>query len=160
MACADRVPVVSFTPECTLLKVRVFSFGYRWHTDPADLAESGHCEITVDLRVLLRNPIHDPALRQQTGLEPVVRDYVLATPGARGILAATAVLTRAALGPVDRQGLAVTVAFGCAGGRHRSVVLATALRNLLAADGIGAEVSHHDILREVTGPAGEVGGER
>jgi UPF0042 nucleotide-binding protein len=149
MATIPDVPDVYFAPMKVLIKVRVFSFGYLWHPNPAELASSTHLDIAVDLRGLLHNPYHDPALRELTGLEPLVRDYVLSTPGAVEIVASTAGLTLAALRQRDKQGLVVSVAFGCAGGRHRSVVLANELRNMLELAGIGADVTHHDVLRPV-----------
>jgi UPF0042 nucleotide-binding protein len=55
----------------------------------ADAAPDNRIDVTVDVRELLRNPFRDPAMRELTGLDPLVRDYVLDTPGARRILAAT-----------------------------------------------------------------------
>jgi UPF0042 nucleotide-binding protein len=133
-----------------LVKVVVESFGYLHGPAP-------RADITVDLRDLLRNPDQDPQLRELTGLDPVIRDRVLSTPGAREILLSTARLAETVLRLRD-PGLWLTrVAFGCAGGRHRSVVLANELTNMFLQVGVGAEVSHRDILRPVVRPHPEVG---
>lgn len=123
-----------------LVRVLVESFGYRHGPAPA-------AHVTIDLRAALHDPHVDPALCALTGLYPAVREHVLATPGAGQILHGTAMLVDAMLPGHDRRHQVVRVAFGCAGGRHRSVVLATELTHLLIGAGIGAEVSHRDILR-------------
>jgi UPF0042 nucleotide-binding protein len=142
------VPSVQWTPEYEWVKVRVYSFGYLWHPDPATLPHQ-HAAVTVDLRHLLRNPFDDPSMRELTGLEPRVQDYVLNTPGARTLIDATAELAMAAVQPIDAAGLAINVQIGCAGGRHRSVVLANAVCHLLNHAGVGADVEHYDVLRPV-----------
>lgn len=125
------------------VRVVVTSFGFLHGPAP----EEAH--IVVDLREALRNPHRDPAMRELTGLDPQVREHVLATPRAVDIVLDTAALVASLLPGHDRQGLLVQVAFGCAGGRHRSVVLANELTNVLLKAGIGADVSHRDILRPV-----------
>jgi UPF0042 nucleotide-binding protein len=146
MIATQPVPTIGYCPTGETLKVGVYSFGYLWHPNPTELVSP---TITVDLRKLLHNPFHDPAMRELTGLEPAVRSYVLDTPGAVDLLCATANATVAALRQVDSRGLMVMVAFGCAGGRHRSVVLANELRTMMAAAGIGADVTHFDVLRPI-----------
>ena len=103
----------------------------------------------IDVRKALHNPHHDPAMRELTGLDPRVREHVLATPHAVDIVLDTAALVTSLLPSHDRRALLVQVAFGCAGGRHRSVVLANELTNVLLKAGIGTVVSHRDILRPV-----------
>jgi UPF0042 nucleotide-binding protein len=146
---AAEVPDVRYAPVSGRVTVRVLSFGYLWHPNPAELPGTQRLDVVVDLRAMLHNPYHDPAMRERTGLEPVVRDYVLSTPGAMEILASTASLTVSALRQKGPRGLAVTVAFGCAGGRHRSVVLANELHSVLDQAGVRTEVIHHDVLRPV-----------
>jgi UPF0042 nucleotide-binding protein len=154
-----RIAAVTDIPEDaegSLVGVRVFSFGYLWHPDPTDVAGVGRCHLVVDLRDLLHNPHRDPAMRQLTGRDVVVRDHVLGTDGAWDILAATVGLT-ITVWQANRRGGPVTVAFGCAGGRHRSVVLADELHELLTLAGVPTEVQHVDIDRPVWTP---VAGER
>jgi UPF0042 nucleotide-binding protein len=124
------------------VQVVVESFGYLHNPAP-------EAHLTIDLRQALYNPHHDPAMRELTGLHPLVRDHVLATADAQEILAAAARLVATLLPGHDRRAKLVRVAFGCAGGRHRSVVLANELTNLLLTAGIGAEVTHRDVLRPV-----------
>lgn len=129
-------------PHARRVRVQVSSFGYL-HSPAPD------AHITIDLRHALYDPHVDPAMRELTGLDRVVGEHVLNTPGATGIVGAAFLLIHAMLPGHDQRGEVLRVAFGCAGGRHRSVVLATELAGLLVTAGIGAELGHRDVLRPV-----------
>ncbi|MFE6189127.1 hypothetical protein ACFQ6U_32360 [Streptomyces sp. NPDC056465] len=125
------------------MAIRIISFGYgHGHAPAADLI--------YDVRVLLHDAYYDPALKAFTGLDQQVYDHVMATPGA-GRLMVNATATARAL--VEDTGGDVTIAWGCTGGRHRSVGLAGASYELLRANGIDATVEHRDIDRKLL-PAG------
>ncbi|MES9512193.1 RNase adapter RapZ [Streptomyces sp. NPDC000609] len=108
----------------------------------------------VDLRRALRNPADDPSMRYGTGLDADVYAHVLATPGARELIARTAVQLRALADEVPVGRLArLTVA--CQGGRHRSVAVAEAVaRRVWTGWGgqYGVDVEHHHIDRPVLPP--------
>lgn len=94
-------------------EVIVYSFGYL-HGDPPP------ADVTIDVRKALLDPHIDADLRQLDGFNRRVRQRVMETPGAKELVVAVELVARAmALGSSQ-----VTIAFGCAGGRHRSVVLA------------------------------------
>ena len=108
--------------------ITVLSFGYL-HPWPKD---EPNADIVLDLRRLLADPAHRPEgnMLDMTGLDPRVENFVFATPGAY-LLVHTAfnlAVTAAQLKPV-------TVAFGCAGGRHRSVACAEKVAWLLQGAG-------------------------
>ena len=127
--------------------VVVTSFGYGHGTPPT-------ATITLDTRYVLRNPHSDPSLRALTGHDLAVRDHVLATPGARGLVAhAVALAATLACAAATTSGQRVDVAVGCVGGRHRSVALAEEITRQLLLYGIGTEVTHRDIHRPVIQPA-------
>lgn len=132
--------------EDTLVhKVMIESFGYL-HGPPRPLVtDTPH--LTIDLRRLFRDPHVTPALRYSTGRDDAVRANVLDQPGALEFLHGQSAAI-AALVPSLTPNV-VVVAVGCAGGRHRSVVIAEALALLLAGDGISVEVFHRDIRRPV-----------
>jgi RNase adaptor protein for sRNA GlmZ degradation len=100
--------------------ITIKSFGYG-HPDGAPAAH-----LTVDLRELFKDPHVSPEMRELTGKDPAVIQSVMRQPGAEAFLQAivTAVLAL--------QSGAI-VAFGCVGGRHRSVVFADALGQELRA---------------------------
>jgi len=118
----------------------VSSFGFKYGP-PVE------ADWVVDAR-FLRNPFWEPELRPLTGLDPAVRDFVWAQPEAAefvdrlcGVLTWT--LERAADAGRSRLHLAV----GCTGGRHRSVVLASAIAERLGEEGIPVVLRHRDVGR-------------
>jgi UPF0042 nucleotide-binding protein len=125
-----------------LIRVVVHSFGYL-HEPPPD------ADITIDLRQVARDPHTTPEMRELTGLEPTIKWHVLDNPDVLGVLRALYHLTMAYLPSKDAAGTVVRVAIGCAGGRHRSVVVANELVDMLTVVGVGADVEHRDILRPV-----------
>lgn len=125
------------------MTVHVVSFGYGHGPVP-------DADLVVDLRALLRNPFHDPALKHRTGLDRAVYDHVMATPGAQR-LAVNAVATARSL--AEDTGREVTLAWGCVGGRHRSVGLARAAAKLLNDCGVEVTLEHRDVDQPLL-PAG------
>ncbi len=132
------------------MTVRIISFGYGHGPAP-------RADLTLDVRDSLHNPHHDPALRTMTGLDEQVAEHVRAMSGARSIISGAAVLAS-----VQHQlgGRDVTVAFGCVGGRHRSVALAEDLAASLRRRRIPVQVEHRDVAKPILPPAVHVGGAR
>ncbi|MFI2757412.1 ATPase [Streptomyces echinatus] len=120
--------------------VEIVSFGYLHDTPPA-------AHLTVDLRQHFRDPHVSPELRYMTANDEPVRAAVLATPGIADLVEATAMAVEAfASGP---SAGAVTVADGCAGGRHRAPTFAGALAERLTAAGHQVSVRHRDLDKDV-----------
>jgi RNase adaptor protein for sRNA GlmZ degradation len=124
--------------------VVITSFGYLHGPAP-------DADITVDVRTHLRDPHIDPCVRELTGRDEVVRARGLATPGARGLIEGITTDTKALLlGPGNApESHLVRIAIGCAGGRHRSVVLADYIAARLALAGWEATTTHLHIHRPV-----------
>ncbi|MFE4604449.1 hypothetical protein ACFRKE_26745 [Kitasatospora indigofera] len=122
-------------------RVEITSYGVL-HQDPP----SGDA-LTLDLTTALRNPPEDPAVREvmiaSTGLDQVVHDYVLATPGAVEIAERTVLRVLAQAAAVPDQTVALHVY--CRGGRHRSVALARTVGELLQAQGASVSVTHRHV---------------
>jgi hypothetical protein len=118
--------------------VRCVAFGYKHGLPPA-------ADWVVDAR-FLDNPYWVEELRPQTGLDPAVRRHVLAQPAA-GELLDNLERTIGGLIPAYRsQGRQVlTVAFGCTGGRHRSVVLASELARRLGGGEVDVETEYREL---------------
>lgn len=124
-----------------MVSVQIASFGYLHGPAP----EEAH--LTADLRAHFRDPHVDPALRYLTAEDPEVREAVLATPGIPSLVLALASAVQAYLsGPSAGP---VTVAVGCAGGRHRAATVALELVRLLESAGITVTVTHRDLHRPV-----------
>ena len=119
------------------LTVNVVTFGYK-NGSPAD------ADFVADVR-FLHNPHWVPQLRPLTGLDPAVRDYVLASEGAATFVDDYAALLGNVLSHYrahDKH--SVTIAIGCTGGKHRSVAIAEALAEKLREHDIAVRVTHRD----------------
>ncbi len=123
------------------LRATVLSFGYKYGI-PVD------ADLVVDVR-FLPNPHWIPELRELTGRDPEVRDYVLAQDDTEAFLDEYAkVLDIIGAGYRRESKSYLTLGVGCTGGKHRSVVLAQELANRLAAAGVRTTVVHRDLGRE------------
>jgi UPF0042 nucleotide-binding protein len=119
------------------LTLTLMSFGYARGV-PRD------ADLVFDMR-FLQNPHWVPALRPLTGLDPAVRDHVMADPAYGPAFSAITGLLTLLLPGYAREGRAyLTVAFGCTGGRHRSVAVAEAAGAALEKAGWANAVVHRD----------------
>ena len=122
------------------LRTTVISFGYKFGL-PLD------ADIVLDVR-FLPNPHWVPGLREQTGLDQPVRDYVCDQPPTAQFLDHIRSLFGLLLDGYQSEGRAyLTVAIGCTGGRHRSVVLADVIAGYIGEHGFGVRVVHRDVER-------------
>ena len=119
------------------------SFGYKYGL-PMD------ADLVVDVR-FLPNPYWIPELRDQTGRDEQVRDYVLSPGGRRRVPRPLPRAARLIGAGYRREGKRyLTVAVGCTGGKHRSVAISEEIARRLARDGRGVavNVTHRDLGRE------------
>ncbi len=115
----------------------VVSFGYARGV-PRD------ADLVFDMR-FLKNPHWVPALRPLTGSDPEVRDFVAQDPDFGPAFQSILGLLSLLLPGYQREGRAyLTVAFGCTGGRHRSVATAEAMGKALGDGGWPNMVVHRD----------------
>ncbi|KAF0847407.1 MULTISPECIES: RNase adapter RapZ [Nocardia] len=128
------------------LQLTVQSFGFKYGV-PLD------ADTVLDVR-FLPNPHWIPELREHTGQESVVSDYVLSQPGAQDYLRTCHHLVDLTTTGYRQEGKRyMTVAVGCTGGKHRSVAIAEALGERIGADTGPAAVDvvrvvHRDLGRE------------
>jgi UPF0042 nucleotide-binding protein len=89
-----------------------------------------------------------PTLRELNGQDKPVSDYVLSSPGAGDFLDAYERAILVALeGYAHEDKHFVTIAIGCTGGQHRSVVMSEELARRLRAHGISVTVSARELHR-------------
>jgi UPF0042 nucleotide-binding protein len=94
----------------------------------------------------LRNPHWDEKLRPGTGLDPDVAAYVAADPAYDDAMKQIEDLLLLLLPRYRAEGKAyVTIAFGCTGGRHRSVHIAQRVAKRLRDAGFSPTVTHRDL---------------
>ncbi len=122
------------------LQLRVSSFGYKSGV-PVD------ADLLLDCR-FLPNPHWDPDLRALSGRDPAVQEFVLGRPEATRFLDRLTEMMADLLPAYAHEGRSfLGIAFGCTGGRHRSVAIAEAFASRLGALGYDAPVTHRDIDR-------------
>jgi UPF0042 nucleotide-binding protein len=127
--------------ERVALRATVMSFGFKYGI-PLD------ADIVNDVR-FLPNPYWVPELRELTGLDASVSDYVTDLPDAREFLDRMASMVDLVSDGYLREGKRyVTVAIGCTGGKHRSVAMAENLAARLVKHGVEVLVVHRDLGRE------------
>lgn len=119
------------------MRVTVVSFGFKYGV-PTE------ADMMLDVR-FLPNPYFDPALSAFSGMDAPVADFVLGKPETQEFLQHTRAFLRFLLPQYTKeQKRYFTLAIGCTGGRHRSVAIATRCVQLLAEDGVSAELRHRD----------------
>ena len=102
-------------------------------------------DMVMDVR-FLPNPFYVEELKNLTGLDAPVRDYVCASPAAEEFLEKMTDMLRFLLPKYRAEGkTGLLLAIGCTGGRHRSVVIAEKLTELLRAAGCPADCVHREL---------------
>ena len=124
----------------TTVAVHIFSFGFKYGM-PID------ADFVADVR-FLPNPFWVPSLRELTGADKPVADYVLSSKGAKEFLDSYERAIETAIeGYAQEDKHFVTIAIGCTGGQHRSVAMSEELARRLRAHGLNVTVSareqHH-----------------
>ena len=118
--------------------ITVLSFGFKYGI-PSD------ADLVFDVR-FLPNPFYIPDLRNLTGLDSKVADYVLGNEETHKFLNAWENLLNCVMpGYVAEGKQQLAIGVGCTGGQHRSVVLANKTAELLAAQDYNVNVYHRDI---------------
>jgi UPF0042 nucleotide-binding protein len=137
----DRVSELFADPDATSrMQVTVVSFGFK-HGLPPDV------DMVLDCR-FLPNPHWVDELRPQTGQDDPVRDYVLGSDQAGDFLDHLDGLLDVLLPGFEAERKAyLTLAFGCTGGRHRSVAIAEEVARRLRERGLHPGVSHRDVAK-------------
>ncbi len=117
--------------------VTLVSFGFRYGTPQA-------LELLFDVR-FLPNPYFDVRLRERSGRDREVSDYVLENSRGRAFLERLRSWLDFLLPLYETEGKAyLTIGFGCTGGRHRSVAVVESLAETLRASGREVNVDHRD----------------
>ncbi len=123
------------------VRIAVMSFGFKYGV-PLD------ADFVFDMR-FLPNPFWIPELRNYTGRDAPVAEFVMAQRGAPEFVERVVALMDPVTAGYIREGRRyVTVAVGCTGGKHRSVAVAEELRARLRSDDIATFVVHRDLGQE------------
>ncbi len=122
------------------LKIQCRSFGFKYGTDrEADLVFDARC---------LPNPFYINELKEKTGLDSEVRDYVLSSSESCEFTKKLFDFIDTAVPLYAKEGKSsLTIAVGCTGGKHRSVTIAELLSKHLISKGYNCIALHRDIQK-------------
>lgn len=122
------------------LHVNVLSFGFK-HGIPIE------ADLVFDVR-FMPNPYYVAELKQKTGLDPEVRDFVLSFQQTHDFLQHLQDMLQFLLPLYKEEGKTVLViAVGCTGGHHRSVAVAHEVSEFIQKEGYPVTENHRDISR-------------
>lgn len=122
------------------IRIDITSFGYR-HGVPVD------SDLVFDVR-FLPNPNYIPEFKELTGRHPRVARYIRSFPQTVEFIDRISELLVYLIPHYIQEGKSyLTIAFGCTGGHHRSVMIASEIRKRLARAGFKVKETHRDVKR-------------
>ena len=122
----------------SVFEIKVVSFGYK-HGIPVD------ADMVYDARCF-PNPFYIPELKEKTGNDKEVYDFVMSSPEAKEFFGKIRDMAEFLIPVFAKEGrYSLIIAIGCTGGHHRSVTFTNALCAALTEDGYKASAVHRDI---------------
>jgi len=123
------------------LNIRIISFGFKYGL-PLD------ADMVFDVR-FLPNPFFNEELKDYNGTNKEVKGFVLSNTCSQKFLDKVTDLFLFLIKEYEKEGrMTFTIAFGCRGGRHRSVVIAEEICDILKKNDIIVDIFHRDIEKE------------
>lgn len=125
----------------TRFEVNVFSFGFRY-------AQPRDANMVVDVR-FLPNPYWEDSLRELSGLDAPIQDYVLSAPVTTEFLKRWFALLETTLEASKASGaLSFVIGIGCTGGKHRSVVISEKTAEWCSSHGYDVSLKHTQLKKK------------
>lgn len=122
------------------MRVMVNSFGFSKGI-PVD------CDLVFDVR-FLPNPHYVDELREHTGKEKIIQEYVMKDGNGEKFLQQLTEMLEFLVPLYEKEGKSqLIIGIGCTGGKHRSVTIATLLTDWLCQKGIKASCYHRDVAK-------------
>ena len=120
------------------LNISCMSFGFKYGVP-------GEADLVFDVRCL-PNPFYEPELKYKTGLDKEVRDFVMASEGSVGLERRLRDLVDFMLPQYLQVGKSrLVIAFGCTGGKHRSITFAERTAEYYKQSGYSVMTVHRDM---------------
>ena len=127
--------------EYKALSVNVKSFGFKYGL-PIE------ADLIFDVR-FMPNPFYDPDLKEKTGLDPIVKDYVFSLSQSNEFFTKLCDMMDFLLPHYIEEGKRyLVVCLGCTGGKHRAPAIAQALAEYLTEQGYPVDCIHRDVDKE------------
>jgi UPF0042 nucleotide-binding protein len=125
----------------TGLNVQVMSFGFKY-------GFASEADLVFDVRCL-PNPFYEQSLKNKTGLEQEVKDFVLSSDEAKEFYKKIVDFLMFSLPLYKKEGKSnIVIAFGCTGGKHRSVTFAELVAKTVKEKGFETRINHKDIEKK------------
>ncbi|MBP3379606.1 MAG: RNase adapter RapZ [Ruminococcus sp.] len=123
------------------LSIKIMSFGFKYGV-------STEADLVFDVRCL-PNPYYIEELRNHTGLEECVREYVMLSEQSQELFARLSELIEFLIPLYIREGKSqLVIAFGCTGGKHRSITFAELMADYLIENNYRVQKYHRDITKD------------
>ncbi len=136
----ERVKSVFLEDQKDGMSILCMSFGAKY-------GGVSYADIVFDVKCL-PNPFYVPELKEKTGLDKEVKDYVMASPAAQQLRQKLFDLIDLLIPLYIKEGKSqLTIAFGCTGGQHRSVTFAILMHDYLEEKGYTVAINHRDIRK-------------
>ncbi|MBQ1464766.1 MAG: RNase adapter RapZ [Ruminococcus sp.] len=137
----EQVKALFLENKSDSLVIKVMSFGFKYGV-------STESDLVFDVRCL-PNPYYLPELRNHTGCESCVRDYVMSFEQSQTLFNKLTDLLDYLIPLYIKEGKSqLVVAFGCTGGKHRSITFAELMAKHLTDSGFKVQKYHRDITRD------------
>ena len=138
--CKERVSSMFIDNPTNAMTIHCISFGFKYGI-PSD------SDLVFDVRCL-PNPFYIDELKEHTGIEMPVRDFVMKWDQAKVLIQKLYDLIDFLIPLYRAEGKSqLVISIGCTGGRHRSVVFAELIREHLCEDGLLLSINHRDIKK-------------
>ncbi len=136
----QRLSAIFYGNMSQALKIRCKSFGFKYGVD-------SEADLVFDVRCL-PNPFYEEHLREKTGQEDDVQNYVLSTEESCEFLKKLTDFVEFSVPLYSKEGKSqLVIAFGCTGGKHRSVTFAERVGDFLKNKNYDCVIEHRDILK-------------
>lgn len=137
----QRIYDIFLEDNSDYMHIDVVSFGFKY-------GYYGEADLVFDVRCL-PNPFYIPELKNKTGLQSEVSEYVLQFDDAKKLLSKLEDLVDFLIPLYKKEGKSqLVIAFGCTGGKHRSVTFAEALSKHLSDENMKIRITHRDIEKK------------
>lgn len=131
---------IFFGSVSNVLKIQCKSFGFKYGSDT-------EADLVVDVRCL-PNPFYVEELKEKTGLDKEVRDYVMASEDSKKFLDRLLAFIDCAVPMYAKEGKSqLVISIGCTGGKHRSVTFAELIGEHLRNENYNCSINHRDIYK-------------
>lgn len=137
----QRIYDIFLEDNSDYMHIDVVSFGFKY-------GYYGEADLVFDVRCL-PNPFYIPELKNKTGLQSEVSEYILQFDDAKKLLSKLEDLVDFLIPLYKKEGKSqLVIAFGCTGGKHRSVTFAEALSKHLSDENMKIRITHRDIEKK------------